>query len=364
MKCRILTTGFALFSMFFGAGNLIFPLLIGKAAGDEVGYALAGLGITAVLVPFLGLAAMILYNGDAERFFGRFGFAILLLLQLILGPFGVIPRLVTLMHAMISSHVIEMPLMLFSLLAGGFIFLCSFERERLIGFLGAFLTPILIASIIALTYFGLTTPAESLPTSMTASESFWQGLLGGYNTMDLIAAFLFATVILPHFQDEPKPLRALFLSGAIAATLLFLTYVSLCLIAVRHSALLTSAVPPEQTLGAIAVHLLGKTGGLIAAIAAFTACLTTAMTLASIFAGYLSRRIFQHKIGPTSALALTLMMTALMANLGFSGLAGVLNPLLQVLYPCLIALTFINLRGSYDVFCREHPTRLENVGLG
>src|SRR5579859_7269674 len=99
-RSSLLTTGLALFSMFFGAGNLIFPLLIGNFAGSNVWFAIAGLGVTAVVVPFLGLAAMVFFQGDLHRFFGRVGkvpgMLLLFLLQLILGPFGVIPRLVTL----------------------------------------------------------------------------------------------------------------------------------------------------------------------------------------------------------------------------------------------------------------------------
>src|SRR6185436_12626321 len=147
----IITTGLALFSMFFGAGNLVFPLLIGKAVGDNVWLAISGLGLTAVIVPFLGLAAMVLFQANYQRFFGRVGkvpgMLLLLILQLILGPFGVIPRLVTLMYATAKPYFGDMPLMWFSILMGVLIFGCSFKRERLIGFLGAILTPLLLLSL-------------------------------------------------------------------------------------------------------------------------------------------------------------------------------------------------------------------------
>lgn len=137
----LFTTGLALFSMFFGAGNLIFPLIIGKSVGVNVWYAIAGLGLTAVIVPFLGLATMVLFHADYARFFGRIGkvpgIFLLLVLQLILGPFGVIPRLVTLMHATSAHYFGNMSLGLFSVLTAAVIFGCSFQRKRLVGFLGA-----------------------------------------------------------------------------------------------------------------------------------------------------------------------------------------------------------------------------------
>jgi branched-chain amino acid:cation transporter, LIVCS family len=356
----LLTTGLALFSMFFGAGNLIFPLLIGKSAGSNVWFAISGLGLTAIIVPFLGLVAMVLFQADQHRFFGRIGkipgMLLLLFLQLILGPFGVIPRLITLMHAMARPYLFDMPLILFSVLAAVIIFGCSFKRQRLIGFLGAILTPILLLSLSALVFMGLADGSSLNPESPSAGDSFLQGLLGGYNTMDLIAAFLFATVVLPHFQretelEEPKQRRAsllkkIFFSSLIAASLLFLTYVGLSLISAHHGWTLDAAYPPEQMLSAIATKLLGPAGGCIAAVAVITACLTTAMTLASIFADYLQKDLCKGKINPKLALILTLVMSTLFANLGFSGIAAFLGPILQVVYPGLILLTLLNLFHS------------------
>lgn len=287
-----ITTGFALFSMFFGAGNLIFPLLIGKSVGGNVWYAIAGLGLTAVIVPFLGLAAMLLFRGDYTWFFGRAGkipgLMVLLLLQLILGPLGVIPRLVTLMHATTSPYLMGTSLPLFSLLAAALIFACSFKRHKLVSVLGIYLTPLLLICLGALMILGLTGGSSYAAGAIPAKESFLQGLLGGYNTMDLIAAFMFATVVLPHFEKKEEngqsPLKKMTISSLIAASLLFFTYVGLCLISARHAGALDSACPPEQMLSAMAIKILGPAGGFIAAMAILTACLTTAMTLAAIFA--------------------------------------------------------------------------------
>jgi branched-chain amino acid:cation transporter, LIVCS family len=356
-KSTLFTTGLALFSMFFGAGNLIFPLLIGKSVGDQVWYAISGLALTAVIVPFLGLAAMILFEGDYKRFFGRIGkvpgFLLLLLLQLILGPLGVIPRLVTLMHATAASYLHSMPLYIFSILIALLIFASSFRRTRLISYLGSYLTPLLLLSLAALFFLGFIS-GSSAASELSSKESFFQGLLGGYNTMDLIAAFLFATIILPHFHKETQTahpalrkqelLKKVFLSGLIAAFLLFLTYVGLCLISSRHP--IDPSYPSEQMLGAIAMKLLGPIGGCIAAVAVITACLTTAMTLASIFADYLRKDLCKEKISQNLSLIITLSITMLFASLGFEAIAAFLSPILQVVYPGLILLTILNLFHS------------------
>lgn len=359
-KSTIITTGLALFSMFFGAGNLVFPILIGKTVGDNTWYAILGLGLTAVAVPFLGLAAMVLFGGDYNRFFGRIGkipgFCLLLLLQLILGPFGVIPRLVTLMHAMAKPYLFDLSLMSFSVLAGVVIFFCSFKRQYLIKLIGTILTPIKLVSLAALVALGLTGISSTSHEHTSAWNSFMQGFIGGYNTMDLIAAFLFATVILPHFQKEAQLedpgqnkrviLKKMFFSSLIAASLLLLTYIGLSWISSYHTWTLDASYRPEELLGAIAYKILGPIGGGIAAIAVVMACLTTAITLVSIFADYLQKDLCKEKIHPTTALIGTLLAAMLFANLGFGGILAFLGPILQVVYPGLILLSVLNILYS------------------
>lgn len=359
---NFITTGLALFCMFFGAGNLIFPLIIGKEVGQNVWYAILGLGLTAVVIPILGLVAMILFKGDYKRFFGRFGripgFALLLLLQLILGPWGVIPRLVTLMHASVEPYLFGTPFLLFSICMSAAIFILCIKKQRLVNVLGAYLTPVLLLSLIGLVFFGLTDGSSIHATSSTASGSFLQGLFQGYNTMDLIAAFFFASVVLPHFrnesgtQDSERSLfKKMLYSSLIAGSLLFLTYVGLCLVSAHHGHALN--VAPEQMLGAIATKVLGGPGGFVAAIAVFTACLTTAITLASIFAEYLQKELCQNKISHPLALIITLVTTTLFANLGFKGIAAFLGPILQIVYPGLILLTLLNLFGVYQKIAKS-----------
>ena len=174
--------------------------------------------------------------------------------------------------------------------------------------------------------------------------------------MDLIAAFLFASVVLPHFQKETELehpaqrrrslMKKMVFSSLIAAALLFLTYVGLCLISAHHGGSIDPAHPQEQMLSTIAAKLLGPAGGCIAAIAVVMACLTTAMTLVSIFADYLQKDLCKEKISPTLALVVTLAITTLFANLGFGGIAAFLGPIVQIVYPGLILLTVLNIFHS------------------
>jgi LIVCS family branched-chain amino acid:cation transporter len=351
-----LMLGFALFSMFFGAGNLIFPLLIGKSVGGMSWYAIAGLLLTAVITPFLGLATMVLFRGDYDQFFSRIGkipgFGLLLLLQLILGPFGVIPRLVTLMHAMLKPYFFEASPLVFGLFIGSIILVCSYNRQRLISFLGG-LTPFLLFGLTLLIFLGIANGAAFAPDAPSAKESFLAGLMGGYNMMDLIAAFMFATVILPHFKQElaienpeesrSQVLKKMAIPIGIGASLLFLTYTGLCFVSAYHGWTLNASLPPEQLLSVIATRILGPIGGLIAALTVVLACLTTAITLTAIFAEYLRKDICQEKISTSNALLITLGITVCISSLGFGSIAALLGPILEIVYPGLILFTVLNL---------------------
>lgn len=358
----VVTTGLALFAMFFGSGNLIFPLLIGKAAGDQTWYGILGLALSAVIVPFIGLAAMVLFDGNCKQFFGRLGkipgILIFLLIQLIIGPLGVIPRLITVMHAISKSYLFDISLPLFSVVICLLVFFLSFRRQNLIQMIGTILTPIKLLSIGALIAIGLfATTVGTNPSQQSAWDSFHHGLVGGYNTMDLLGALVFATIVLPQFlrgtegsNPEEKQnivMKKMFFSSIIAAVLLFAAYVGLALIASAHAWSLDASYKPEEILGAMAVKILGPIGGGIAAFAVVMACLTTAIALTSCFADYLQNDICRGKISLIPALIITLVSSMLFATLGFSSILAILSPILQVVYPGLIVLSILNILHSF-----------------
>lgn len=343
----------ALFCMFFGAGNLIFPLIIGQNCGQNVGFAISGLSLTAVFVPLLGLISMVLFQGDTKSFFGRMGkktgFLVFLLLQLIVGPFGVIPRLIVLMHAMASPYLGHVSLTTFSTVTCLIIFISALKPTKLVSLLGTYLTPVLIGCLVAIITLGFYKQGMMNPLPHSSLKSFYEGFVGGYNTMDLIAAFLFATVILPYFRtqssqdSEVLPYKKIILSCMGACLMLLVTYMGLSFVSAKHGPLLSLGVPKEQMLSALSSHLLGPWGALLAACCTVLACLTTAMTLAAIFASYIHDDISFKKISKTKALIATLIISCIFATLGFNGIGKFLGPILQLIYPSLIALSVMNI---------------------
>src|SRR5262245_25771526 len=111
LKSTVLATGLAMFSMFFGAGNIVFPLALGQFTKDQTLYAVLGLTLSAVLVPFTGLISMILFNGDYRAFFQRMGkwpgFLVSVVIMGLIGPFGAIPRCVTLSYSTVAMFLPE-----------------------------------------------------------------------------------------------------------------------------------------------------------------------------------------------------------------------------------------------------------------
>ncbi len=338
-KRSVWATGLALFSMFFGAGNLVFPLIIGRATGSDNGIAVLGLGLSAVLFPLLGLVAMMFYRGDLGLFLGRLGkwpaLGVMALLYMSQGPVGSMPRHFTLMHASLKPYLPGLTLVVFSVVIAGVVFCLTVRPAEMMRWLGRVLTPVLLGVMGVLFVAGMWN-APAAQSTVGASHPFSQGLKGGYQTLDLTAALLFATLIMPYLGQVKKRMLG---ASVIAASLLMTAYVGLCFLAAHYG----TTCPPEDMLHNIAVQVLGPVGGVCATVAVFLACLTTNITLAALFAEYVRKEFFQGKISITWPLVGTLAVTALMANLGFTGIMRVLEPVLEVVYPGLIVLCLWNM---------------------
>lgn len=336
--------------MFFGAGNLVFPLLVGKTAGSESSSAIAGLSLSAVAFPLLGLVAIMLYGGDLKAFLARLGkwpaIVVLFILAMSQGPIGAMPRLVTLMHASVKPYF-GISLWSFSTLICGLVFFLTIRPSQMMRLLGAILTPLLLCTLGLLFAIGIFNGPLPLPSFEGASHHFQEGLKGGYQTLDLTAALLFGTLMIPHLakgrSSKREVERTMLWSSAIAAGLLMVSYIGLCYLSASYSPLLPPGIADVDYLHAIAVQILGPSGSLIATGAVFLACLTTAISLSAVFSSYLQTELLKGKGGAIIPLGLTLAVTALMANLGFSGIMKIWGPVLEILYPSLIVLCLLNI---------------------
>ena len=341
--------------MFFGSGNLVFPLVIGQLSQGYYLVAAAGIILTGVLVPFLGILAMLLFDGNQKEFFLRLGkpatFWFPLLAISIMGPFGVLARCLTVAHGAFRLILPETPLAAFSLVACGVIFLLSIRKSRIVQILGSFLTPLLILSLAAVVCFAIARVDFPVVTGRAGSAwaSFKEGIFQGYQTMDLLAAFFFSAFIIKHLkgqkamQETPARSLSVFLkSSLIGASLLAAVYCFLVLIGAMYAHELGS-VPPQEILGFIAQKSLGPLAAPIVCATIILACITTAVVLTVLFADFLRIEISKERISPALALGATLAIAFLISTLEFSGIAKIIGPILEICYPALIVMVVLSI---------------------
>lgn len=369
-RSGVIAAGLALFSMFFGAGDLIWPLILGGHAGDKNLYAMLGLLITGVSLPLLGLMAMMLFQGDYRSFFsqtGRIpGMVLIFIIQAILGPLGSIPRLITLSHATLKPYLFDwINLPLFSILFCVIVLLCTIKRQRLVDLVGLVLCPLLLLSLGLILVIGFIHPPQAEIVDIMPKKAFFYGLNVGYNTLDLIASFIFAPLVLFHFQrdknqdDTAENRRSIFKkmmkSCLLAGFLLAGMYVGLTYLASFYTPILPVHAP-EERLAVISMFLLGTKGAFFSCLAVSTICLTTAIPISAISADYIQKDFMRGKGNHFAATLISLGLSAIVANLGFMGIANMLGPILEILCPGLIILSILNiLHKLYEMRTRRLP---------
>lgn len=348
-------TGMAIFAMFFGAGNIIFPLSLGQQTLEQTPYAIMGLLLTAVIVPFSGLLAMFLYQGQIRPFFGRLGpktgLALAFFIIALLGPFGSTPRCIALSFSTLNLAYPGIQPLMFNAFACICLFLMAYKKQHLLSILGYILTPLLLTLLAIIIIKGFLNPVPQ-PASLVQFEglnTFWKGLKEGYNTMDLLAAFFFAPVIIQLTQgktaDLPDAKSRLFFvlkASAIGASLLGIIYIGFCLLSALYATDL-NGIPAEELLAVISLNVLGPNAGLIVCLTVVLACLTTAVALIAAFAGFVHQELLGGKYNYTLILAVSVLVTFIVANFEFQGITQFLTPVLEICYPFLIALTAYNL---------------------
>jgi LIVCS family branched-chain amino acid:cation transporter len=340
--------------MFFGAGNLVFPLLTGKEAGSDFIFSFVGLCLTGILVPFLGLLGILLYNGSYQDFFERFGkktaFLLISFMLLLLGPLGVLPRCITVAYGSFAILHPSFPIHWFSLILNAIVFLLCINQNRVVPWLGAILAPAKILSVGFILVFGLLFAEVPQNSPNGSIAMICDGALKGYQMMDLIAGFFFATVIVQHFKNKfgsneqsqrlsfMLSLKAMF----VGSSLLTIVYFALVYLGATFASDLGQN-PPEQFLSIIAHLTLGDSAGRIVTVAIILSCLTTIVALTTVFTDFLFEKIVKKRIKRLMCLAMTVSATFLISNFGFSGIVSFLSPILSYLYPLLILLTIINI---------------------
>lgn len=336
-----IVVGMALFSMFFGSGNLIFPLMLGRDAGNLFYLSAISFILSAVIIPFLGVLAIIKAQGNYrlifEGFLGKKLSFIMIFFSLVCFiPLGAGPRCVILAHASLKQFISMPPLWLFSLLFLIFIAYLVSDKRHILDVLGKVLTPALLICVITMVIASLSYGqlGEPLQTPMDIGLN---SLFEGYNTQDLFSALFFSSTLLSlinHSFDNKKQLRAtLFKAGILGCLMLMLLYVLLILASAYHSSILLGE-SGIKLVSILAKHTLGQ-AGLIASLAVALACLTTAVALVLAFKDF-----FINSFACSNNKALFLSVASIFATslIKFEGITAIISPILKFFYPIVLLL--------------------------
>ena len=347
----IIVVGFALFSMFFGAGNVIFPPYLGMESGPQW-----LLGFSAYFIADIGLALLgvfaLLRVGSSEAVTLRLGKipAELLMCAIILciGPMVAIPRTsATTFEMAISPNLSGVSPVLFSVLFFALILALCIKESAVVDIVGKVLTPLLLVGLFAIIIKGIVTPLGEIAALPQIANAAVTGIKAGYQTMDALAALPFGIIVLQSvtakgYDSGKKQFRVVGGAAVLAGVLLLCVYMGLAYLGATVSAQYTSDIGRAQLIMALVEALMGKVGVILFGVVVGLACVTTAIALTSSAAAYFAE-LCRGKVSYKVFVIAICVFSAVVSNLGLDRIVAVAAPVLDVIYPPTLVLIFISL---------------------
>lgn len=354
MQSQITIIGLAIFSMLFGAGNIIYPIKAGVLAGSKNYAGIMGFLLTGVCLPIIGLITMILFDGNYKKFFNRIGKVpgniAILYCMLIIGPLLAMPRCITVPYEMITPFVPYLSPGIFSILFCLVTFLLTYKESKLLNILGTYISPLLVGSLSIILVKGLA--QAEVTTTQTAStiSIFLSQLVHGFQTLDLLGALFFAYIVLKILKDtnkgtaKPKELAKVALkSGLVGGFLLMLIYLGFSYLGAYYGHSVTETMNGAEMFTHIATNIISSYGAAVIIMAVLMACLSTISALGVVFAEYIHYELSNKKICYRSSLLITLGITCFISNFGLSNILKYGEHPINIGYPIIIAITLFNL---------------------
>ena len=350
-----IVVGFALFAMFFGAGNVVFPPYIGMHAGEQwangfLFYFIADIG--------LALVAMfaILHAGGADNITGRIGHVASKVLMcaviLCIGPMVAIPRTAaTTLEMSVTPFFSGISPVVFSIIFFAVILLLSIKQSAVIDIVGKILTPALLIGLLILIVKGFVSPiGDIVDTGVSASEVTVNGIKSGYQTMDVLAAMAFGIIILSSadekgYTDSKSAAKMIGIAAALSGVLLLIVYFGLTCLGATVSTVFPTDISRANLVIGIVELLLGKAGLIIFAIVIALACITTAVALVSSAASFFAK-LANDKISYSVFVVVICVSSAVISNLGLDMIIAIATPVLDIVYPPMLVLILLSWFGD------------------
>ena len=358
-----IVVGFALFSMFFGAGNVIFPPYLGFGAGTQWVN-----GFLFYFIADIGLALFALFTllkvGGSENITGRIGSVASNILMsaiiLCIGPMVAIPRTAATTFEMSVAPLISgVSPVIFSVAFFIVVLLLSIRQSAVIDVVGKVLTPALLIGLLVLIIKGIISPLGSIVNPhVDSSFVIVNGIKSGYQTMDVLAALAFGIIILKSAQekgysDGRESSKMIRTAAVIAGVLLLIVYFGLTYLGATSASLFSLGISRAELVIGIVERLLGKVGLVIFAVVVALACMTTALALVSSAASFFEK-LTKGRLSYATLVIIICVSSAVISNLGLDRIVAVASPILDIVYPptlVLIALSWFGDRLSRGVYC-------------
>jgi len=355
--------GFALFAMFFGAGNLIFPPYMGFLSGSAWSMALIGFLITGIGMPLMGIIASAHAGGSVEHLAGRVGprFARILSIVIILaiGPLLAIPRTAAVTYEMgILPNLPWVSRAVGSLIFFAITFFFALNESKVVDKIGKILTPFLLITLLFIILKGIFFPLAE-PSQGSLSNPFSSGFREGYQTMDAMASIVFAeiiiaTLVFKGYKKIKDQVKMASLAGLIAALGLGFVYGGLMYLGATSRSLFPAGIERTELLINIAYQILGNTGKIALGLAVSLACLTTSIGLTATVADYFSS-ITKGRLKYKFICVVTVLFSGVFATVGVNKIVQIAVPFLVMVYPVAIILILFTILGgkkiSRKVYC-------------
>ncbi len=352
----IATIGFALFAMFFGAGNLLLPPYLGLQVGEHTLITIIAFGLTGIILPFLGILSIV-KSGNTIYDLGNRIHPLLApilgtIIMLCIGPLIAIPRTgATTFEVAIAPTFKDFNPIIFSILFFGLTWLLSITPSKVVDIIGNLLTPILLVLLTILIAIGIINPLSDYSnTELTTTESFKLGFVEGYQTVDMLASLVFAGIIISAakikgYTSTSQKSSVVISSGVISSVCLVFIYGGLVYLGAT-SGITDKEINRSALLIHIANSTLGGLGMTAIGVCIALACLTTAIALTTAVGSFFTE-LFKGKVSYKIIVTACTLLSAVLAISGVDNIIQFAYPPLAFVYPIAITLVlYIILFGS------------------
>ena len=347
--------GFALFAIFFGAGNLIFPPYLGVTAGNHWATATLAFLISDPLLSVIAVMVVAILGGSAlnvgRRVHPIFAAALNAICVLLIGPIFAVPRTGASTHEIfVQSYFPSAPQWITSLIFFGIVLWITYKENSVMDAIGKYLTPILLFILFCIFVAAIVQPDATFATT-NGTGLFAQGFKEGYQTMDVLGAPLLAGVVMKDitrrgYLNKKDQFRMMLGVGIVAFILLALVYSTLAYSGASMSTVIDSTAQRAAMLTTIVKNLLGSWGQLAMGLAVCFSCLTTAIGLTTTCGQYFEE-VSKGKLPYKKIILVTVAVEFIISLVGVDSLINLAVPVLTFIFPIVIALILFSAFDQY-----------------